>query len=184
MSVEPQHAQNDLQSPTSPRVPQTGALKNDRSTHMGEKPTVIFIDDEERVVRALSIMCRAYYNVIATTSPNEALDALRKQRVHVLVSDQRMPDVTGVELLRQARAISPSTMRILLTGYSDLAAIVGSINDGEIFRFINKPWGPGRVQEHAGPGRGGRGRRVRACRCECLGRAGGSRQDRRGAGHR
>jgi serine/threonine-protein kinase len=60
--------------------------------------------------------------------------------MHVIVSDQRMPGMTGVELLRQSRDISPRSVRILLTGYSDLASIVGSINDGEIYRFISKPW--------------------------------------------
>ena len=60
--------------------------------------------------------------------------------MHVIISDQRMPIMTGVELLRRSREISPHSVRILLTGYSDLAAIVGSINDGEVYRFISKPW--------------------------------------------
>ena len=60
--------------------------------------------------------------------------------MHVIISDQRMPVMPGVELLRQAREISPHSVRILLTGYSDLASIVGSINDGEVYRFISKPW--------------------------------------------
>jgi eukaryotic-like serine/threonine-protein kinase len=60
--------------------------------------------------------------------------------VHLIVSDQRMPGMLGVELLRRAKELSPNTVRILLTGYSDLASIVGSINEGEVYRFINKPW--------------------------------------------
>jgi serine/threonine-protein kinase len=60
--------------------------------------------------------------------------------VHLVVSDQRMPGMLGVELLRRAKELSPTTVRILLTGYSDLASIVGSINEGEVYRFINKPW--------------------------------------------
>jgi response regulator RpfG family c-di-GMP phosphodiesterase len=56
------------------------------------------------------------------------------------VSDQRMPEMLGIELLAKVRELSPNTMRLLLTGYSDLAAIVGSVNDGEVFRFISKPW--------------------------------------------
>jgi DNA-binding NtrC family response regulator len=58
----------------------------------------------------------------------------------VIISDQRMPAMLGVELLRQSREISPRSVRILLTGYSDLASIVGSVNDGEVYRFISKPW--------------------------------------------
>jgi serine/threonine-protein kinase len=60
--------------------------------------------------------------------------------MHVIISDQRMPVMLGAELLRRSREISPRSVRILLTGYSDLAAIVGSINDGEVYRFISKPW--------------------------------------------
>jgi DNA-binding NtrC family response regulator len=105
-----------------------------------QKPTLLFVDDEERIVNLLRMMFRGEYHVLTATSGKEALEILAKQRVEVLVSDQRMPGMLGVELLAEARKRSPATMRILLTGYSDLAAIVGSVNDGEVFRFINKPW--------------------------------------------
>lgn len=103
---------------------------------------ILFVDDEERIVRSLAMMFKAGFQVLSTTDPDEALEMLRAQHVHVLVSDQRMPKMLGVDLLRRARELSPNTMRLLLTGYSDLAAIVGSINEGEIFRYINKPWDP------------------------------------------
>lgn len=109
---------------------------------MAEKSTIVFIDDEERIVRSLAMMFKSSYRVIATTNPREVLDVVKRERVHVVVSDQRMPEVAGVDLLREVRALSPLTMRVLLTGYSDLASIVGSINDGEIFRFVSKPWDP------------------------------------------
>ncbi len=109
---------------------------------MPNRPTIIFIDDEERIVRSLAVMFKGQYNVVATTNPREVLDVIKRERVHLVVSDQRMPEVVGVDLLREVRALSPLTMRVLLTGYSDLAAIVGSINDGEIFRFVSKPWDP------------------------------------------
>jgi serine/threonine-protein kinase len=73
-------------------------------------------------------------------SGQEALGIIAAQPIDVIVSDQRMPEMLGTELLAKVRKCSPATMRILLTGYSDLAAIVGSVNDGEVFRFINKPW--------------------------------------------
>jgi len=69
-----------------------------------------------------------------------ALELVKRFSIPVVVSDQRMPGMTGVELLRQVRAIAPHTVRLLLTGYTDLAAIVGSINEGEVFRFVRKPW--------------------------------------------
>jgi serine/threonine-protein kinase len=72
---------------------------------------------------------------------------MKKYSMHVIISDQRMPIMPGVELLRQAREISPASVRILLTGYSDLASIVGSINDGQVYRFISKPWDNQELQQ-------------------------------------
>ena len=104
------------------------------------KARVLFIDDEERILTALKALFRDRYHVFTTTDGNKALDFIRNHAMHVIVSDQRMPLMLGVDLLRQSKEISPRSVRILLTGYSDLAAIVGSINDGEVYRFISKPW--------------------------------------------
>ena len=108
----------------------------------GERATILCVDDEERILRSLRMLFRGRYDVLATTSGDEALKILRSRPVHALISDQRMPEMLGVDLLRQARDASPATMRLLLTGYSDQQAIIGSINEGEIFRFIEKPWQP------------------------------------------
>ncbi len=107
---------------------------------MSDKPTILFVDDEERILRSLKMLFMGTFKVKTTTDGREAIEMLKQETVHVLVSDQRMPNMTGVEVLREARNVSPNTMRLLLTGYSDLAAIVGSVNEGEIFRYINKPW--------------------------------------------
>jgi serine/threonine protein kinase len=101
---------------------------------------LLLVDDEERILTALKSLFRHRYHVFSTTDGNKALDFMGKYHVHVIISDQRMPVMPGVELLRRSQEISPSSVRILLTGYSDLAAIVGSINDGEVYRFISKPW--------------------------------------------
>ncbi len=101
---------------------------------------LLLIDDEERILTALKSLFRQRYHVFTTTDGNKALDFMGRFHVHVIVSDQRMPIMPGVELLRRSQEISPNSVRILLTGYSDLAAIVGSINDGEVYRFISKPW--------------------------------------------
>ncbi len=119
-----------------PRMPPSGAA----SAADAAKPTLLFVDDEERILRSLRMLFAANYRVLATTDGNEALEILKREKVHALISDQRMPVMAGVDLLRQAREIAPNTMRLLLTGYSDIEAIVGSINDGEVFRYINKPW--------------------------------------------
>ncbi|UCD67476.1 MAG: protein kinase [Betaproteobacteria bacterium] len=104
------------------------------------KGRVLFVDDEERILKALKSLFRDRYHVFTTTDCHKALDFIGKYAMNVVVSDQRMPEMLGVEFLRRAREVSPNAVRILLTGYSDLAAIVGSINDGEVYRFISKPW--------------------------------------------
>jgi len=103
-------------------------------------PAVLFVDDEERVLSALSALFDGNYEVATASSGAAALARLREKRFLVVVSDQRMPEMTGVEFLRRAKALAPNAVRLLLTGYSDLAAIVGSVNDGEVFRFVSKPW--------------------------------------------
>lgn len=107
---------------------------------MTSKPKILFLDDEERIVNLLRLMFRLTHEVYTATNGHEALRLIAQHQIHVVVSDQRMPEMTGIEFLSQVRERSPGTMRILLTGYSDLTAIVGSVNDGEVFRFINKPW--------------------------------------------
>ncbi len=107
---------------------------------MSDKARVLFVDDEHRILTTMRMLFRSDYENHFANSAREALDFLRTHQVDVIVSDQRMPGMTGVDLLREARELRPDAMRILLTGYSDLNAIIGSINEGEIFRFVNKPW--------------------------------------------
>ncbi len=104
------------------------------------KPRVLFVDDEPRVLTTMRMLFRNQYELFFAEGGQQALDLLRTTSVDVIVSDQRMPNMTGIEMLRTARELNPHAMRILLTGYSDLNAIIGSVNDGEIFRFVNKPW--------------------------------------------
>ncbi len=113
----------------------------------GKKAKLLFVDDEERILTALRSVFRADYTVFTASSGPEAMEFLKRFRPHVVISDQRMPDMTGVELLRQVNDFAPHTVRMLLTGYSDLASIVGSINDGEVFRFISKPWDNAEIQK-------------------------------------
>jgi len=114
---------------------------------MTDKANVLFVDDEERILRTLKMLFKQQYNVQITTDGHEALEIIKRDNIHVLVSDQRMPIMQGVDLLRAAKEISPNTMRLLLTGYSDLAAIVGSVNEGEIFRYVSKPWDKDEIKQ-------------------------------------
>jgi len=105
-----------------------------------EKACVLIVDDDPHVVRTLSRLLNMSFTVLKTSDPEEAISLVRDNLVHVVVSDQRMPKMTGVELLKKISLLSPLTTRILLTGYSDLEAVVTSINESEIYRYINKPW--------------------------------------------
>jgi response regulator RpfG family c-di-GMP phosphodiesterase len=103
-------------------------------------PSVLFVDDEERILRSLRMLFRGRCEILTTTSGREAIDWVRQRPIHVVVSDQRMPGVSGVEVLRAVAEHSPATMRVLLTGYADMDAVTASVNDGEIYRFVEKPW--------------------------------------------
>lgn len=111
------------------------------------KARVLLVDDEERILRTLSMLLKMHYQVFTTTDGHEALEILQREKIHVLISDQRMPIMTGSELLEKARQTSPDTIRILLTGYADVDAAISAVNEGEIFRYINKPWGPKELRD-------------------------------------
>ena len=112
---------------------------NINTDNSSAKPKLAFIDDEMRILRSMKLLFRKSHDVYITTDPDEYIDYIRYNHVHVAVSDQRMPDRLGVDVLREVKEVSPSTMRILLTGYADLNAILGSINEGEIYRYLTKP---------------------------------------------
>jgi DNA-binding NtrC family response regulator len=100
---------------------------------------ILCIDDEARILRALKALFREH-EVHATSEPKLALRWAKEKDIDVIVCDQRMPQMLGVEVLREIKLVQPRAMRILLTGYSDLSAVLASVNEGEVFRFINKPW--------------------------------------------
>ncbi len=104
-----------------------------------EQPVIMFIDDEQRVLKSMRAMFRKDYEVHLANSGAEALEILSQHDVDVVVSDQRMPEMTGVEVLTEIKERSPRTVRILLTGYADLEAVEASINDAEVFKYLMKP---------------------------------------------
>ena len=146
MLADLQQARTD--APTQPGMPPAPApAESPIEPTAGKQARILFVDDEERIVTALRSIFRVNYHVFTATNGAEALEFVQKFQPHVVVSDQRMPEMTGVELLRRVKGVAPNTVRMLLTGYSDLAAIVGSINDGEVFRFISKPWDNQEIQK-------------------------------------
>lgn len=105
-----------------------------------KKGLILCVDDEPNLLRSLHWLLHKEFDVMTAPSGLAALDMLRKHDFDVVISDQRMPGMIGSEFLREVCRIAPRTMRILLTGYSDMQAILRSINEGEVFRFVNKPW--------------------------------------------
>jgi response regulator RpfG family c-di-GMP phosphodiesterase len=103
--------------------------------------TIVFLDDEQNVLNALRrVFLDEGHTLVLTTSPEEAKACLSKGKVAVIVSDQRMPTVTGIQFLEEAKKISPETVRILLTGQADMGTAMEAINRGSVYRFLMKPW--------------------------------------------
>ena len=117
------------------------------------KGKVLCVDDEPNILRSLKWMLQKEFEVHTATSGQAGLMLVADHDFDVVISDQRMPGMMGSEFLREVRKRSPRSMRILLTGYSDLQAILRSVNESEVFRFISKPWKidelPGVVAEAA-----------------------------------
>ncbi|HVK62517.1 MAG TPA: hybrid sensor histidine kinase/response regulator [Bdellovibrionales bacterium] len=106
------------------------------------KHSILCVDDEVDNVDALERLLRRKYNVLKATSAAQALTVLAQHPVTVIISDQRMPGKTGVELLSESIATHPNAIRILLTGYTDIDSVVSAINNGQIYRYVTKPWDP------------------------------------------
>jgi len=103
---------------------------------------ILFVDDEPNVLKAMRrIFRQENYQLLTAESGTEALKLIEQnQPVHVVVSDHRMPAMTGTDLLKQVKAKYPQTIRIMLTGYADTDAVMGAINEGAVYKFITKPW--------------------------------------------
>ena len=130
--------------------PATSPLGASRSAEAGRprrRPLVLVVDDEPEVLRSVHDLLRIDYQVVTRGGGAEALELLRDEpNVAAILSDQRMPGMTGVELLREAAAIRPETTRLMFTAFADLRTVVDAINQGHVFRYIAKPWDPAELQ--------------------------------------
>jgi response regulator RpfG family c-di-GMP phosphodiesterase len=111
-----------------------------------EKISLLYVDDEENNIIAFKATFRIKYQVFTATSGAEALAILAKQAVMIVITDQRMPGMTGVDFLGQVLEKYPDPVRILLTGYADMSAVVDAINKGKIFHYLTKPWNEHEVE--------------------------------------
>ncbi len=106
-----------------------------------EKRTVLFVDDEEKILKSLKRgLLDEPYNTLFATSGKEAIEILQREEVHIIVTDMRMPEMSGLELLRIVKKDYPHIVRMVLSGYTQVTTLLTAINQGEIFKFITKPW--------------------------------------------
>ena len=113
------------------------------------KRRVLLVDDEKKILASLRrLLRREDYELITANCGPEALELLEADPVQLIISDYRMPGMTGVELLREVRQRWPDTLRIILSGYSEVSTIIAAINEGEIYKFISKPWNDEEIKLH------------------------------------
>jgi len=110
--------------------------------------SLLIVDDEEVLLHLLARLFRSLYNVRTASSGQEGIELLRSGfSPQVIMADQRMPEMSGAEFLEQSRSLVPNAVRIILTGYTDVSDIIDSINRGNVYRFLTKPWEPSELKE-------------------------------------
>src|SRR5262245_25496000 len=106
---------------------------------MSAKPCLLVVDDEPDLVQSVKDLLRFDYRVLGATRAGEGLALMEREDIHVVMSDQRMPEMTGVEFLRRIKETHPNTVRLLFTAYADINAVTEAINQGNVYRYISKP---------------------------------------------
>ncbi|WP_185974317.1 response regulator [Litoribacter populi] len=107
---------------------------------VNEKIRVLYVDDEVNNLQAFKATFRRNYQIFLAESAEEARKLLENQTVEIIITDQRMPNETGVEFLESIIPDFPDPMRILLTGYTDIQAVIDAINKGQVYHYLTKPW--------------------------------------------
>jgi len=107
-----------------------------------QRHSVLLVDDEPDILFSLKGLLRREFELYTAESGRAALQILAAHPVHVVMTDQRMPEMTGVELLRQVKQQYPDAIRIVFTGYADIRAVIDGINKSGLYRYITKPWDP------------------------------------------
>jgi response regulator RpfG family c-di-GMP phosphodiesterase len=105
-----------------------------------EKISILYVDDEMNNLISFKAVFRIKYNILTAISGEEAIKILRNNTVNIIITDQRMPQMTGVEFLESILNEYPDPIRILLTGYADMNAVIDAVNKGKIFHYLSKPW--------------------------------------------
>lgn len=113
---------------------------------MSEKYSILYLDDEEQNLLSFQALFRRDYHVFTTTSAQEAVNILNNNNIHIIFSDQKMPEVSGVEFFETILHDFPKAVRILITGYADIEAVIDAINKGQVYRYVTKPWEPNELR--------------------------------------
>jgi DNA-binding NtrC family response regulator len=111
------------------------------------KHPILLVDDEPEILFSLQGLLRREFELHTASSGKEALEILARHPIHVVMTDQRMPEMTGVELMGRAKGQYPDAIRIVFTGYADIKAVIECINRGGLYRYITKPWDPDELVE-------------------------------------
>ena len=106
------------------------------------KHCLLVVDDEPNVCDSVHDLLRREFRVLKAHSAEEGYQIMQEEEVHIVMSDQRMPQITGVELLAKVKSRYPQAIRMLFTGFADLESIVAAINQGHVYQFLKKPWQP------------------------------------------
>jgi len=106
------------------------------------KRPILIVDDEPEMLHSLKNLLRHDYQVFTATSGAEGLRILETEVIHLVMTDQRMPEMTGVEMLKKVKNEHPAAIRLIFTGYAEVKAVIAAINQGNVFRFLSKPWEP------------------------------------------
>jgi len=101
---------------------------------------VLYIDDEHQNLAAFTATFRRTFEVHTASSAEDALRVLESHEIHVILSDQRMPHITGVEFFESIQEKFPAPIRMLITGYADVQSVIGAINRGQVYKYLEKPW--------------------------------------------
>ena len=104
--------------------------------------SILLVDDEPEILFSLRGLLRRDFEIHTAESGAEAMEVLKQHEIHVIMTDQRMPDMTGVQLLHRVAGEHPQAIRIVFTGYADIKAVIDAVNEGHIYRYITKPWDP------------------------------------------
>lgn len=105
-----------------------------------KKINILYVDDEVNNLVSFKATFRIKYNVFTAESGEEAIKLLDDNEINIIITDQRMPNMTGVEFLESIIEQHPDPIRVLLTGYADMNAVIDAINKGKIFHYLSKPW--------------------------------------------